>query len=99
MKFFNEKFFQPASTETLHKQFVNAKPYPYIQIDGLLDDAFANTLVANFPKKEDMRRHYKALNEQKSEGSNFELYHESFRQLRTALGTPEFLKFLEKATG
>jgi len=46
-----------------------------------------------------MRRHYKGLNEQKSEGSNFELYHESFRTLRSELGKPEFIKFLEKLTG
>ncbi|MDZ4845701.1 MAG: 2OG-Fe(II) oxygenase [Chitinophagales bacterium] len=99
MKVFNEKWFQTAEIEKLHKDFEHAQPYHFLKIDGLLDEAFANTLVENFPKKDDMRRHYKGLNEQKSEGSNFELYHESFRTLRSALGTSEFLSFLEKATG
>jgi len=99
MKVFNEDFFRQSSIDTLHRQFANAQPYPHIKMDGLLDDAFAASLAVNFPKKEEMRRHYKGLNEQKSEGSNFELYHESFRTLRQALGTREFLQFLEKVTG
>lgn len=99
MKIFNEKFFQPDAIEALHRQFVNAQPYPHVKIDGLLDETFAETLAANFPAKNEMRRHYKGLNEHKSEGSNFELYHESFRALRSALGTSGFLRFLETITG
>ncbi len=99
MKIFNEQWFQPAAIESLHRDFVSAKPFPHIKIDGLLDEAFADTLLANFPKKEEMRRHYKGLNEEKSEGSNFERYHESFQKLRHELAQPQFVQFLEKMTG
>jgi len=96
---FNPKWFTEEGIASLKKQFDNAKPYRHLYVDGLLDESFAETLLANFPKKEDMRRHYEGLNEKKSEGSNFEVYHESFTTLRKAISAKEFTDFLTKVTG
>lgn len=99
MSIFNDKLFDPEKIELMHNEFVNANPYPHIKIDDFLKEDFADALLANFPTQEQMRRHYKGLNEQKSEGSNFERYHDSFTTLRQELAKPEFLAFLEKMTG
>jgi Rps23 Pro-64 3,4-dihydroxylase Tpa1-like proline 4-hydroxylase len=96
---FNPKWFTEESIAQLKNQFDNAKPYRHIAVDGLLSEEFADTLLANFPKKEDMRRHYEGLNEKKSEGSNFDVYHESFTTLRNAIASNEFTNFLTRVTG
>jgi hypothetical protein len=70
---FNPLWFSEEGMASLKKQFDTAKPYRHIAVDGLLHDDFAEVLLKNFPKKEDMRRHYEGLNEKKSEGSNFEV--------------------------
>lgn len=99
MSVFNPKYFEPAKIAELNEQFNSADPFPNIAMDGLLDEAFALKCRENFPTQEQMRRHYEGLNEKKSEGSNFEQYHECFTELRQALGSPEFIKFLEGVTG
>jgi Rps23 Pro-64 3,4-dihydroxylase Tpa1-like proline 4-hydroxylase len=96
---FNSEKFSTENIATLKKQFDTAKPYRHLSVDNLLTNEFAETLLAHFPKKEDMRRHYEGLNEKKSEGSNFEVYHESFNEFRKAIASKDFTDFLEKVTG
>ncbi len=96
---FNTQWFSDESIAALKQQFNESKPYRHLAVDGLLDETFANVLFENFPGKEAMRRHYEGLNEKKSEGSNFENYHEAFTQLRQALASPQFITFLESVTG
>lgn len=99
MKIFNDKIFTTEFQEEAAKKFQNAEPFPNMYIDDILDEEFCAVLHKNFPTSEQMRRHYEGLNEKKSEGSNFDQYHESFTQLREALATEEFRKVLEKITG
>ena len=99
MKIFNDKIFTPEFQAEAAKRFQNAEPFPNMYIDEFLDPGFAKTLYENFPTAEQMRRHYEGLNEKKSEGSNFDQYHESFTQLREALATDDLRKVLENITG
>jgi Rps23 Pro-64 3,4-dihydroxylase Tpa1-like proline 4-hydroxylase len=96
---FNPQWFSDEAIVSLKKQFDNARPYRHIVVDGLIQNDFAEVLLAHFPKKEDMRRHYEGINEKKSEGSYFEKYHPAFTTLRQALASEEFISFLEKVTG
>lgn len=96
---FNEKLFAPETIAELKKQFDEGEPYRHLMIDDFLSEDFADIIINNFPGKEAMRRHYEGLNEKKSEGSNFDQYHEAFQQLRDALSTPEFSEWLAKVTG
>lgn len=99
MKIFNDRIFTNEFQEEAAKSFQGAEPFPNMYIDDLLDEEFCKTLYDNFPTAEQMRRHYEGLNEKKSEGSNFDQYHESFTQLREALAQKEFVEVLEKITG
>ena len=76
-----------------------AEPYPHVIIENFLEEDVANQLYEHFPKIEELRKHYKNLNESKSEGSSFDQYHESFEKVRLELGSPEFLQWVEKLTG
>jgi Rps23 Pro-64 3,4-dihydroxylase Tpa1-like proline 4-hydroxylase len=98
-KIFNAEMFAAESVADLKNKFDIAKPYRHLAIDNLLSNDFAETLLAHFPKKEDMRRHYEGLNEKKSEGSNFDVYHASFTELRQAIASKEFTDFLTAVTG
>lgn len=84
---------------SLKEQYHNAKPFKHLKIDGFLNEEFANQLYVGFPKKEELTRHYKGLNEKKSEGANFELFNPVFSELRTLLNSPEFLGILKEITG
>ncbi len=99
MSIFRADLFEPTTVAELKAKFDAGQPYRNLSIQDLLAEDFARTLVDNFPGQEAMRRHYQGLNEKKSEGSNFDQYHESFDQLRKGLATPEFLRFLEQVTG
>ena len=99
MNIIPESFFSEANLERLHRDFEVGKPYKHVKIDSFLDEEFANNLTANFPGEDKMSRNYQGLNENKSEGSGFENFHPSFKQLRAALNTPGFYKALSTITG
>lgn len=83
----------------LKEEFDHATPYRHLVIDNFLDEDFANKLVSNFPSFEVLSRHYKGLNEQKSEGANFDLFDPIFSELRRALNEESFRKKIAFVTG
>lgn len=95
----NPVHFTPENLERLAKEFRAGKPYPHICIDNFLQEEVANALFDNFPKMTDLRKHYNGLNENKSEGSSFDSYHDAFGKVQHEIMTPEFLKLIEKLTG
>ncbi len=99
MSLVNDFFFSKEGKAQLREQFNNAIPYRNLVIDNFLKEDVAQSLVKNFPSSEQMRRHYKGLNEQKSEGSNFENYHEIFTQVKNYLQGEAFLSAFSEITG
>ncbi len=68
-------------------------------MDNFLKDEVATQLYENFPSIEKLSKHYKGLNENKSEGSNFSDFHPVFSKVRNDFMSPEFAKWMEKVTG
>lgn len=99
MNCIDHKILDPQGLAEMRKQFRNAEPYPHIVIENFLDEETAQSLYENFPKMSSLRKHYKGLNEQKSEGSSFETYHGSFLNVVEDLRSKEFIHFLEEMTG
>jgi hypothetical protein len=83
----------------LHSQFCTNQPVRHLVIDNFLQPAFANSIFENFPPMKEMNTHYKGINEKKAEHSKLENLDSSFQQLHNALGSPEFIQWLEKITG
>ena len=85
--------------EQLKREFATAKPYKHLVLDNFLRPEIAENLFQNFPKTTELRKHYKGLNENKSEGSSFEQYHGDFTTVLQTISSPEFLAWLEEVTG
>ena len=79
--------------------FHKSLPFKYILIDNFLDEQLAEEICTNFPKKNELSRHYNGLNENKSEGAAFDQFHPSFRELRMLLNSKSFIDDLTTITG
>lgn len=95
----NDKIYNADFIKKSAEQFKDSPPYPHIIIDDFLKPEIADALFENFPTSQEMRKSYKNLNEQKSEGSGFDEYHPSFMQVKNELRTEKFIKFMEELTG
>lgn len=91
--------FSPESKARLKEEFNKATPYRHLAIDGFLNEEFANRLYKHFPPLDSLNKHYNGLNEHKSEGSSFENFDESFRQLKELVSSAEFRKNIVEITG
>ena len=92
----NTDLINPANVAKYKEEFNSGKPYKHLVIDNFLTDKVADSLFNNFPKMTDLRKHYKGLNEQKSEGSSFNEYHGDFVKVLEAIKCEEFVKMLEE---
>jgi len=99
MQIFSNKINDQQFIDGLKKEFSEAKPYKHLMIDNFLTEEFANLIYDKFPPLELLSRHYHGLNENKSEGADFNSFDVSFSQLREALNTEEFKKKVEYITG
>jgi Rps23 Pro-64 3,4-dihydroxylase Tpa1-like proline 4-hydroxylase len=99
MEIFNPKMNDQQFIDGLKKEFNEAQPYRHIKIDDFLSADFANSLYDNFPPLELLSRHYHGLNENKSEGADFNSFDKVFTDLRAALNTEEFKNKVEHITG
>ena len=94
-----KEFFTEENIANLKSQFDNAKPYRHLAIDNFLSPEFADKMYTQFPPLEVLNKHYHGLNENKSEGSNFEQFDPCFQQLKEAVSSKEMTDTLEKVTG
>ncbi len=78
--------------------FAAGRPYKHIVMDDFLSPDVAESLYTNFPKMTELRKHYKGLNENKSEGSSFDQYHGDFVRVLEAIKGPDFVHWLEQVT-
>jgi len=94
----NKQAINPASVDKFRTEFADAKPYKHIIIENFLQEDVANSLYDHFPKMTELRKHYKGINENKSEGSSFDNYHADFVKVLEAIKSDEFVQWLEQVT-
>ncbi|MBR9921239.1 MAG: 2OG-Fe(II) oxygenase [Bacteroidetes bacterium] len=92
----NTEVINDSTIAHFREEFANGKPYKHLIIDNFLQEDLANSLYENFPKVSQLRKHYKGINENKSEGSSFEQYDNSFPQVLEAIKSKAFVSWLEQ---
>lgn len=95
----NEKVYNLNWLKETNSKFKGAEGFPHIVIEDFLKPDVADTLFESFPTRKDMRKSYKNLNENKTEGSGFDEYHPLFTQLKNELGTDKFKVSFSQLTG
>lgn len=89
--------------EELKQQFRAARPFPFVAIDGFVDDALARTIAASYPSFESALAQgmsFDFVNERrKVQVTDASKFPEAVRRLHEATSSPEFLRDLEYITG
>lgn len=99
MHLINPRLTDPVHIRELSSTFRNAPSFPHICIDDFLESDFAENLHNSFPPISQMHKHYKGLNERKSEESDFSKLDPTFLKLRKFLSGTDFTSWLEKICG
>lgn len=95
----NATLTDPGRMQELASTFNNAPSFRHICIDDFLDPVLADLLHDRFPSISQMKKHYKGINERKSEESDFSKLDISFQELRKYLSSTQFIAWLEQITG
>jgi Rps23 Pro-64 3,4-dihydroxylase Tpa1-like proline 4-hydroxylase len=94
---------QPLDRDLLRRQYVSARPFPFVKIENFLEPSFAAAVAAAYPTFEDGQRQgmtFKAVNElKKVQITDSKLFPDSVARLNEALAAPEFLSDLSYITG
>jgi Rps23 Pro-64 3,4-dihydroxylase Tpa1-like proline 4-hydroxylase len=98
-KTINPAYLSTDQIERLHNEFNSAKPYRHIVADNFVLESVANQLFENFPSIDKFAKHYKGLNENKSEGADFSSFDPLFTTYKQDLTSPEFYKWVSQVTG
>ncbi|MDJ1491497.1 2OG-Fe(II) oxygenase [Cytophagaceae bacterium DM2B3-1] len=99
MELINPIYTDAAKVEQLAAEFQTSKPYKHLVLDNFFRQEVADKLYENFPSVEKLTKHWKGMNENKSEGSNFSDFDPIFTQVRNEIMSPEFAQWMEKVTG
>ncbi|MDJ1481519.1 2OG-Fe(II) oxygenase [Cytophagaceae bacterium YF14B1] len=99
MELINPIYTDAAKVEKLAAEFQTSKPYKHLVLDNFFRQEVADKLYENFPSVEKLTKHWKGMNENKSEGSNFSDFDPIFTQVRNEIMSPEFAQWMEKVTG
>lgn len=99
MELINPIYTDIAKIERLAIDFQAGKPYKHLVLDNFFRQDVADKLYDNFPSVEKLTKHWKGMNENKSEGSNFSDFDPIFTQVRNEIMSPEFAQWMEKVTG
>jgi Rps23 Pro-64 3,4-dihydroxylase Tpa1-like proline 4-hydroxylase len=94
---------QPLDREALRRQYVEAKPFPFVKIENFLNPGFANEIAAAFPTFEYAAEHgttFASVNERrKIQITDPERFSEPVKRLNEALASSGFLSDLSYITG
>jgi hypothetical protein len=89
---------RPIDREALRQSVRDARPFPFLVIDGFLDDEFANRVHDAFPsfaEASTMGMGFNAVNEKgKVQVTDARKFAEPIAELNQALATPEFLDLM-----
>jgi len=99
MQLINPSYTDPAKITQLAADFQAGKPYKHLVLDNFLRDDIANRLYEQFPSVDKLTKHWKGMNENKSEGSNFSDFDPVFSQLRSEIMSPAFGQWMAQVTG
>ncbi len=99
MELINPIYTDPAKVAELAAEFQTSLPYKHLILDNFLKPEVADTLYTQFPSVEKLTKHWKGMNENKSEGSNFSDFDPVFAQVRAEIMSPEFAKWMATVTG
>src|SRR6266498_2923371 len=97
-KLINPDILAQQHRKDLYMEFCSNKPIRHIVIDNFLDKDFATIISSHFPAVEEMKTHYRGINEKKSEHSDFSKLHTSFSQLHSVLSSDDFIGWLQQVT-
>jgi hypothetical protein len=93
---------KPLDIPRLRAEFAAARPFPFIQIDGFLDDAFAQEVAAAYPsfaRASELGYEFKTVNERrKIQVSDSSTFPEPVKRLERELASREFLRDLAEIT-
>ena len=95
----NNEIFEKAAIAQLKEVFAKVQPYRHLIIDNFFTDPVAQALQAHFPTVAELKTHWKGLNENKSEGSNFEDFHPTFNEIRQAMSSQKVYDWVSEITG
>ena len=98
MQMLNPQYTEETKMQQLAEDFQKAQPYKHLVLDNFLKEEAAQLLYENFPAIDALNKHYKGLNERKSEGSNFGDFHEAFKNLRAEIMSQELWEWVGKVT-
>lgn len=98
-KILNPTHFSEEAIQQYHDDFAGAHPYPHIVLDNFLQEDFAEELYNQFPTQEHFSIHWKGLNENKSEGSEWDKFPAIFRELNETVTSQEFCDWCARVTG
>src|SRR5258705_309378 len=94
---------QPFDRVILRQQFATASPFPFLKIDGFLDQSFAREIASAYPTFEVATKNgrtFQSVNERKKvQVTNVELFAQPVRRLNGLLASRQFLSDLSYITG
>ncbi len=93
----NRYYFDNVSA--LRNEFNQGIPYRHLIMDDFLDREFAESLYRHFPTVEQLDIHWKGLNENKYEGSEYTKFAPEFAILRDRLTSPDVYAFFSDISG
>lgn len=99
MELINSMYTDPAKVAQLAVEFQTGKPYKHLVLDNFLRQDVADQLYSQFPSVEKLTKHWKGINENKSEGSNFTDFDPVFSQVRSEIMSPQFAQWMAQVTG
>ena len=79
--------------------YQNAKPFPYVSIDGLFDDDMLTKVIDSFPPIGKKWHTYDNTFEKKLLNADLKTMNETLQNFFDALNSKTFLKFLEQLSG
>ncbi|MBT34001.1 MAG: proline hydroxylase [Thalassobius sp.] len=99
MDILNKEYVSTEAVSKLKHDFDTALPYRHIVMDNFLSEEVALQAYENFPGVQELKTHWKGLNENKLEGSDFGVFHPVFSQIKESFTSPEFYKWVSGVTG
>ncbi len=95
----NENWLTENFKSKARKEFKEARPYPHLVINNFFKPGVAESLFSNFPSVDELKIHWKGLNENKFEGSDFSSFDPVFEKVRKQISSPSFYQWISEITG